>query len=1400
MSGQEADADVLGRQFLAIATGQYDSPVWGNLPVEDEVAALRAWLCAAELDDRRFTDTRALASNPGRDRIRTVLEDVPWRASEAAVVFITGHGEYADGAHWIVLKSTVPGQWHRTAIRTADVIGWLKDSGTEHLLLIIDLCYAGRVTAQIAVFDDDIPPTWLVLPSAAKGQEAVPGALTGAVSKVLADLTSPRGERFGRHNRLLSVETFLEALQEELGAGQRLIPLPGSLLRGPHPCLPNPHYRPEEQASLAGALRDLALPQADVDAHWGPRSRGVAQDGDPGWFFTGRAQVMRDLIAAVLREHETVMLTGGAGTGKSAVLARLVTLSDPTFLAGHREHIDRIPGDLRPPPGMVDVAVLATGKTASEIAEQISSALGIGTRLRFGADPHLKEWTRRWQEWLIRRRTPVTLVIDAIEEADDPGALIRHLLTKLHVGRGTQLRLLLGVRSPGRSERRLSASSHRDVSLADRIEKELNARRIRVDEEPWFDQEDLAAYASQILTETPGSPYARSADQAAATAKALAAHAKRSFLVTRIAAASLARDTRQVAPDDTEWLSAVDNGVRGVFSADLHQLLRDPDERLRGIHLLRALAFARGNGLPWNRLWPAVADCLAGDPEITFGDSDIAGLLASPLGGYLTVDVADDTTVYRLFHDSLRTTLRSYWRELWSAEQPAEDTADETRAAEAGIAEVLAHSAHRTLDVPGSAPVAPYIRRHLAEHAAAGDVLDDRLLAPRLLPYLDIARLRPLLNTAPTAAGLTTATALRRLAHVWDFARVQENAIALTVFSAALGTPLAAGSTDSPWHVLAAHWPLRSTEVLGRHRGPVRASAGLVLPDGRALALTAGVDETVRVWDLGTGQPAKPPLVVNGVAVVALSTVLLSDGRPLALVTDEAGTVQAWDLSDGQPAFRSVAGHEQAPLAGLVLPDGRVLALTRGAGGTACVWDLEKGTPALPLLKGHRGVVRSVAGAVLPDERAVALTGGDGGVVRVWDLADGVQVTPPLNVPSWTVRVLAGPVVAGGRRLALAVGGGGKVWVWDISTGEQAFPPLAGHQGRVLAMSCVALPGGRALALTGGADGTVQAWDLADGRPALPPLTEYHEEVRALSGVVLPDGRALAVTGDQSGTVRMWDLADGRPTQPPLTEQDEGVRALSGVVLPDGRALAVTGDQSGRVRFWDLATGRLARPPLDGPPGAVQAVTGFVSADGRARALSCDSEGTLWDWDLGHGQGTARARTDHDRSHVQNVAALVLPDDRTLAVTAGGDGKVRAWDLTTGQRICVGVTSRIRRNTAVVTGLVFPDGRAHIVCGGRGMLQLWGLSDGRCAQLDTGDERTISALAAVALPDGRALAVTGGSDGTVRVWDLRTGGQVGSVINAPGPVTALSATALGDGRLVVVIGGEGTACVIATHP
>jgi hypothetical protein len=289
-----------------------------------------------------------------------------------------------------------------------------------------------------------------------------------------------------------------------------------------------------------------------------------------------------------------------------------------------------------------------------------------------GSSPSLEDARTAWQQWIARRDRPVTIVVDALDEATNPIEVLTGVLQHLESDDAPRrmIRILVGVRStggPGHGDPATPTTSKRR-ELADLAQDLLRADperdRIRVDEPPWWERADVVDYVTSLLRAPTGSPYVT--DETGATkavADAIADAAGTSFLVAKMASEQLAARAEVVNVDDTAWRASINAGVLGVFRDDLHHSLPDPDDRLRAVHLLRAVAFAYGRGLPWRNIWPLVANAVADEPGL-YGDRDIAWLLGTRLGGYLVTDREDDVTVYRLFHDDLRTTLREQWRAL----------------------------------------------------------------------------------------------------------------------------------------------------------------------------------------------------------------------------------------------------------------------------------------------------------------------------------------------------------------------------------------------------------------------------------------------------------------------------------------------------------------------------------------------------------------------------------------------------------------------------------------------------------------------------------------------------------------------------------------------------------------
>ncbi|MFF4349027.1 hypothetical protein [Streptomyces sp. NPDC001530] len=1411
---------------------------------------MREWLCDCKLGpDRNFTPVfSSLADNPTLREIHDHLNPeggLPWNESDAAVIFVTGHGMTSERGltHWTVLKTTMPGKrLPATALRTADLITWLAATDIQHLFLVLDMCFAGATAAQTAVLDADIPRTWFVLPSASRDAEAVPGALTTAISEFLAELTSPLGRKYaGQEAPFLNVETFLSEVQRRLNTSSDLLtPLPGSQRSGPHLCLPNPCYQGSPRVDLPPALRDMALPQAELIQHWNPRSRGVARAEESGWLFSGREALIRELVKTSIGDPETTLITGCAGSGKSAVLARLVTLSAPDFRAEHHVQIAAIPADLDPGAKAVDVAVVCTGKTPVEIAAQICLAVGIDEPDSSRAVATTEEWITSWHTWLRQRQSAVTLVVDALDEANHPHDVLNQVLARLGVGPSRQwLRLLIGVRSPRREATDVIAEADRVRPLADYAEEVLEARRIRVDELPWWHPKDVAAYAEQLLLTAPGSPYAACPAVAVQASERIAARVGTSFLIARLSASSLTRRARVVDPDDATWLQAVNEGITGVFREDLQATLPRKADRERAVHLLRAVGLAQGKGMPWARIWPSVSACVQADTSRSYGDADIAWLLDSRMGAYLVTDVEDGATVYRLFHDALRQLFRSEWRRLI---EPSRDnhadhgvsSENQERAEQRAIARALTGLAAESLAMHTSPPA--YARRYAAVHANAGDALDERLLNLHLLAYLDIThilQMRGLHNRLPLPQA-TLLRALRGAAYYWDFENPTSNAMVLALSLAEVGVPIPEVLSGVEWHPDWANWlPMQAVPL-----GSASVSTAL-LPDGRTVAITRMSEANgAVVVDLSSGQTIGAPLggEQNGAA-------RLRDGRVVVLIKESfyASDSHLVDLASRTTVGPPIKGQVRAVLPH---PDGRTLAVvTTGHREKAVtyVWDPETGRPT--------GV--SFAGrvlAVLPlPQGPVAVTIGAADrpshpQIRSLDNGNLMHTLPiRLDPHSAEQACIATFGHDEAQRFILFHKTADQTRAWNVMTRRQEqYRPAADV---LEATATASLPDGTDVAVI--CDGGWQVIDTIDGRPLDQPLstlrlrpvvhlTQPHRAHRcdSIGGsgpfLQLTDGRRVAVT-DDGRTSFIHDLEHSRP------RQGLPVRRWNGAgtgVLKGGRKVMLSPDVStGLVHVLDFRTGEEI-----GRPFAHQAREGLYTHAHDAKAavlptgqnvvISGGADGA-WLWDLDtrlpitrlyanrkHGVGVVETLTTR-RGHVlgivgsqrANVAVYDLSNGKELGhngwnwpLGSTDDWSVDSIATAHDEEIPIAIISNqpdrasvfdLRTNTprrelvverplkgGCIAAASAHDGKAYALLG----TEIWDPSinlvdhSGRLGEIDL-DPDQLRALSMTRLDSGEAVAFTLSTDGLVRAHSIPDGRQIGEPFPSMGKAQKLLAEA-----------------------
>jgi WD40 repeat protein len=1412
------DSDVLYRHFIAVATGRYEDRRFAPLPVADEVDVLRGWLCGADLGHRAFTDER-LAPQPDYDEVRAALVNPAWTESHAVAVYITGHG-FEDAGHWIALGKTNKDEPASTALPTTTVVRWLAERGLDHLLVIADLCYAGAALGPLLDIKLKWRDGWLALASAGRWQTAGAGALAGALREFLASA------RLGKHgtDAYLSAPEFIGAINELLPADQHLVLLQSDFPTGQRLCLPNPGWNPGPDA-------DPPIRPADLVAHWSPRARGVASDTEPGWFFTGRPRVMRRVLDFAAGGPGTLLVSGPAGSGKSALLSRLVALADERFVARHAAEVADIPAALRPPLGSVDAAVLATRKPPIDMLGQICAAVGARTPDGAASVPRVDELLDVWWTWLGEHERPVTVVVDSLDEADDPRAVIREVLARLDPPDGPRrVRLLVGVRSPGGETG--DAAGTRAPSIADAAEALLGAERIHLDEEPYLDEGDVATYARDILTRSAESAY-RSADSEVldAVVGQIAEKAGRSYLFARAAATSLIKRGGLVDPDDREWLAALGDDVVGLVRDDVRRAFAMPNDREQAVHLLRAVAFGHGVGLPWFRVWAEVATAVAGDAR--FSDGDIAGLLSSPLSGYLATDREDGITVYRIADDSVRTALRDC-RPLLIGGDAAPDRRSISEV-EARITTALTPRREGTW--AGDDVLVPeYVRRHLAEHAAAGHVLDRERVPDWFLPQVDPTRLR---QADPTSTRLPLSPAVRRAAHRWDWGRPRFNAAALSMYSALYGTPLGEATFDADWTVPWAKPSGDASEILGI-QPEVSTVAAAGSAEGRVVAVTGG-PEGLCVWDLVGSWRSGQPVADVPARISALTVVGLPGGRLLALAAGDAASGGVWavDLMSDQPhGWLVVADAGQvSALAAAELNPGRTVVATGDRLGRLNAWDLATGDLISASVERHSGPINAITAVVLEGDRSVWMaTAGDDGTVRIWDPETGEAVGDPMTGHDGPVFAIAATQVEG-RPVAVTGGRDETVRVWDLFEQTERGEPLRGHVGTVWSVSTVTLPDGRVCAVTCAEDPAVRVWDLAAhalhddsmisrGRPAaalaavrLPgadpvvvtagrddivrlwtltshPVpdagiaTRTQDRISSLALGRQADGSAFAVTGSDADHATLWSLtADSVRYKSALFGHTQPVKAVDTAIHSNGKAIAVTASWDATLRLWDAADGTQLGDPLHGHKGPVLAVGAAATTEGRLLVVSGGLDGAVRFWDLEHSTSVARQHSSSSAG-VISVTTTTLPDGRAVAVTGTRDGWLRAWDVEGREPLGNPVRAHGGGVRALATAVV--HGQVVVVSGGDdGIVRVWDLT--RMAPLGrrmVGHTGRVATIATGVLGADRPVSLSGGDDDAVRVWDLTAYAELSTELPTP---TAVRALAVQDGQpeLRVVMAGNG---------
>jgi WD40 repeat protein/serine/threonine protein kinase len=539
----------------------------------------------------------------------------------------------------------------------------------------------------------------------------------------------------------------------------------------------------------------------------------------------------------------------------------------------------------------------------------------------------------------------------------------------------------------------------------------------------------------------------------------------------------------------------------------------------------------------------------------------------------------------------------------------------------------------------------------------------------------------------------------------------------------------------------------RPVKAFRGHGGSVQAAA--ILQDGKAV-LSASHDHIVRQWSIDNYEELRTlqGRVLEGHHDAILAATYSGDQK-LVVTASRDRTARTWNARTGKPEMTFEEGHAYLASAALFFPDGRQL-LTAAVDNTARIWDVATGGELLRL--DHTG--RSAAATLSADAHWVA-TGSDDKTVQLWDAKTGKLIK---KLPGHTGEVTALAFAPNGKLLATG-DAKGHAKLWNIETGE-VVQKLEGHTRKISAI--VFLPDGSRV-LTASLDKTVNQWDVATGKE-LPKLSLRHPDA-VLTMKLIPGATPRVVT---SSSVLKKIAAAGGATEvaeshlvvwnAETAKQELAIKPFAGDVFSldvasDGSSLIGANSTDRTVRKWDLSTGTELEAPQRG--GALGPVIDLKATGGLLWSVAYlpgsddiltvgGSDARLWN------TRTQPASERMSFSSHRAVASARFSPDGTMIVTGSWDNSAKIWNVQTGHVI----RKLDGQHTSLVNTAVFsPDGKHVLTASDDGTAKIWSVETGEVIKTLEGHSDRVRWGSYS--PHGKYIVTTSG-DKTVRLWNGST--------------------------------------------
>lgn len=486
------------------------------------------------------------------------------------------------------------------------------------------------------------------------------------------------------------------------------------------------------------------------------------------------------------------------------------------------------------------------------------------------------------------------------------------------------------------------------------------------------------------------------------------------------------------------------------------------------------------------------------------------------------------------------------------------------------------------------------------------------------------------------------------------------------------------------------------------------------------------------------------------------------------IVYAAGGCVVVADLSDPHNQV-FLRGHDDFITSIAVSPSGRYIASgQRGDNADVIVWDFEE-KRLLYRMQSHDHGIAAVSFS--HDEKLLLSIG----VVQdnrlfVWDMATGL-----LNAQAQAVQNAAQQDTTcaawGGffkdikRRdtgnYMFATGGGRMLRLWALDPVTGSWPvmgePLTAH-GHIRDYTCLRFSDDRNWLYAGSTSGDMTSFQIKSRSLA---MCKQCTQGGVESMLLLPaePGSTTVLVGGGDGSITKLIAKDNKD----LHDVINGKSFLQGKVTsmnvaPDGTEI-VLGSHLGfmwRMRLSDMKHVKIS----EAHHGAITAVT--FPKDSSDRFATCSEDGTVVMWDLS--DYSVLCKGSHRDGGIPTCIDFALE----CLVTGWSDGKVRCFDGETGQLLW----ELADVHKGGVSALCVSHNQRFFMTGGvEGSVRIW---DIKSRELVSNMKEHLDAVTCIKIFDDDAHALSGSKDRNIICWDLRHEKRVASLRQRMGGVNSLA--------------------------